>query len=100
MGRRPRSNDRRVLLDAKLTELVLFAKEVCPAATVEASAIPCEDEDGHVDVFTPPGLSEDEEDRIEMAVAARAGEIFDETGLYILCAVFDPGARLPLSGPS
>ena len=93
MGREPRSEDRRALLDAKLTELTLFAKELCPSATVEASAIPYEDEDGHVDVFTPPGLSEAEEDRIEMAVAARAGAIFDETGLYVVCAVFDPAAR-------
>lgn len=41
---------RRVVLDAKLTELVLFAKRLCPAARVEASAIQYEDEDAHVDV--------------------------------------------------
>ena len=93
MGRRSRSKDRRALLEAKLTELTSFAKELCPSATVEASAIPYEDEDGHVDVFTPPGLSEAEEDRIEMVLAARAGDIFDETGLYVICAVFDPAAR-------
>jgi hypothetical protein len=81
---------RRALLDAKLTELVLFAKELCPSATVEGSTIKYEDEDGRVDVFPPPGLSEAEEDRLEMALAARAGEIFDNTGLYIVCAVLDP----------
>jgi hypothetical protein len=46
-----------------------------------------------VQVFTPPGLLEAEEERIELAIAARAGEIFDETGLFIICAVFDPTAR-------
>jgi hypothetical protein len=84
---------RRTLLDAKLTELVLFAKELCPSATVEGSTLKYEDEDGRVDVFTPPGLSEAEEDRVEMALAARAGEIFDNTGLYIVCAVLDLSAR-------
>jgi len=79
----------RTLLDAKLTELVLYAKELCPEAVVKASATSYEDEDGHVDIFPPPGLPEEEEERIELAVAARAGDIFEETGLFILCAAFD-----------
>jgi hypothetical protein len=81
--------DRRALLDAKLTELILYAKELCPEAMVEASTIQYDDEDGHIRVFPPPTLSEAEEERIELALSARAGEIFDATGLFILCAVFD-----------
>jgi hypothetical protein len=80
---------RRALLDRKLTELLLYAKELCPEARVEASTIQYEDEDGHVTVFPPPTLSEEEVDRIEMALATRAGEIFDTTGLFILCALFN-----------
>lgn len=83
----PEPEDRRALRDAKLTELGLYAKELCPDARVEMSTVQHEDEDGHVDVYPPPTLSEDDEDRIELALAARAGEIFDETGLFILCAV-------------
>lgn len=79
----------RALLGDKLTELMLYAKELCPEAAVEVSATSYEDEDGHVDIFPPPGLPEDEEERIELAVAARAGEIFEETGLFILCAAFE-----------
>ncbi len=79
----------RALLDDKLTELMLYAKELCPEAVVEVSITSYEDEDGHVDIFPPPGLPEEEEERIELAVAARAGEIFEETGLFILCAAFD-----------
>lgn len=78
----------RDLLDDKLTELALYAKELCPEAVVKVSATSYEDEDGHVDIFPPLGLPEEEE-RIELAVAARVGEIFDETGLLILCAAFD-----------
>jgi hypothetical protein len=28
-------------------------------------------------------------ERLEMAIARRAGEIFDDTGLFIACAVFN-----------
>ena len=80
-------DDRRALLDHKLTELLLYAKELCPEARVEASTIQYEDEDGHVTVFPPPTLSEEDVDRIEMALATYASEIFDTTGLFILCAV-------------
>jgi len=83
-------DDRRALLDVKLTELSLYAKELCPEAVVEASATHYEDEDGHVDIHPPPGLAEDEEERVELALAARAAEVFENTGLYILCAVLDP----------
>ncbi len=82
-------DDRRTLLDRKLTELLLYAKELCPEARVEVSTIQYEDEDGHVKVFPPPTLSEEDVDRVEMALATRAGEIFDTTGLFILCAVFN-----------
>jgi hypothetical protein len=81
--------DRRALLDSKLTELGLYAKELCPDARVEMSLVRYDDEDGHVDVFPPPTLSEEEVDRVEMALASRAGDIFDETGLFILCALFE-----------
>lgn len=81
--------DRRALLDAKLTELMLYAKDLCPEAVVEASTIQYDDEDGHIRLVPPPTLSETEAERIELALCERAGEIFDATGLFILCAVFD-----------
>jgi hypothetical protein len=61
--------DYRTLLDATLTELALYAKELCPEAVVAASDLHYEDEDGRVEVFPPPGLSEEEEERIEQALA-------------------------------
>jgi len=93
MAPRTSASERRALLDAKLTELVLLTKELCPSATVEASDLAYEDEDGHVDIFTPAHLSDAEEDSIEMAVAERAAQIFEETGLYILCAIIGPAPR-------
>ena len=88
----PDQRERRALVDAKLTEIGLYAKELCPAARVEASAVQYEDEDAHVDVFLPAGLPEDEEERIELAIAARAAAVFEETGLYIACAALETAA--------
>jgi hypothetical protein len=86
-------DDRRALVDAKLTELGLYAKELCPEGAVEMSSVRYEDEDGHVTVVLPPTCSEEEEDRIELALAARAGELFEATGLFIVCGVLDRPAH-------
>lgn len=85
--------DRRSVVDAKLTELMLYAKELCPGAVVDISPLQYEDEDGHVEVYPPDSLSDAEVDRIELTLASRSGEIFDQTGLYIVCAVLDPATR-------
>jgi hypothetical protein len=85
--------DYRALVDAKLTELVLYAKELCPTGAVEASAIQYEDEAGRIEVFPPPTLPEAEEEAIERALAERSDAIYASTGLYIPCAVLDPTAR-------
>ena len=81
------------LLDAKLTELGMYAKELCPDGAVEMSTTRYEDEDGHVTLVVPPQCSEDDEDRIELALAARAGRIFEDTGLFIVCGVLDRSAE-------
>ena len=89
MGRHRRSQRRRALVDAKLTELMLLAKELCPAATVKAEPIQYEEEDGHVDVFPPPGLPEEEIDRIITALVDRAAKIYDDTGLFLVTGVLN-----------
>lgn len=83
------SFDRRSAIDARLTELMLYAKELCPGAVVDISPLQYEDEDGHVEVFPPYALTDAEVDRLELTLASRAAEIFDLTGLYIVCAVLD-----------
>ncbi len=93
MEQRPDAANRRAALDGKLTELALYAKQLCPGAAVEVSPVQFEDEDGHVEIFPPTSLSDAEVDQLELAVAARAAEVFAETGLYIVCAVLDTAAR-------
>ena len=93
MRHQTQQDDYRALLDVKLTELALYAKELCPEAVIEASTIQYEDEDGRVEVFPPPTLTEVEEEGIEHALADRTAEIFAQTGLYIPCAILDATAR-------
>jgi len=90
MARQHETMDRRATVDAKLTELMLYAKELCPGALVAISPLQYEDEDGHVEVVPPVSLSDPDIDRLELSLAARAADIFDQTGLYIVCAVLDP----------
>jgi len=84
---------RRTAVDTTLTDLALYAKELCPDAIVEVSPLSYEDEDGHVEIVPPADWPEADVDRFDLALAARASEIFDHTGLYIVCAVLDPAAR-------
>jgi hypothetical protein len=93
MIRQQSPHDTRLRLDALLTELALYAKELCPNAQVEASTLQYEDEDGRVEVFPPCGLPEAEEERIEQALCERSAALFAETGLYVPCAVLDVTAR-------
>ncbi len=79
----------RDILDQKLTELALLAKRLCPEAKVEVNTVCYEDEDGRVKVFPPSRLSENEEEKLEEALAEKCIEILEETGLFILCASFD-----------
>lgn len=58
-------DDYRALLDTKLTELPLYVQELCPEAVVTASMTHYEDEDGHVAIFPPAWLSEEEEERLD-----------------------------------
>ncbi len=79
----------RDILDQKLTELALLAKRLCPEAKVEVNTVRYEDEDGRLKIFPPSGLSEDEEEKLEEALAEKCNEILNESGLFILCASFD-----------
>lgn len=80
---------RRAAVDTTLTDLALYAKELCPGAAVEVSPLSYEDEDGHVEIIPPAEWPEPDVDRLDLALAARSAEIFDHTGLYIVCAVLD-----------
>lgn len=83
------SSERKKLLDNCLTDLSLLAKRLCPDARIEATTEAFEDEDGHVRIYPPAGMSEEEIAVIEGKVADRCVDIPIEKGLFICCAVYD-----------
>jgi hypothetical protein len=83
------SSERKGLVDNYLTELSLLAKQLCPEARVEATTETFEDEDGHVRIYPPTGMREDEIGDIEGKVADRCVDILVEKGVFICSAVYD-----------
>jgi len=83
------STERKKLLDNCLTDLSLLAKRLCPDARIEATTEAFEDEDGHVRIYPPAGMSEEEIAVIEGKVADRRVDILIEKGVFICCAVYD-----------
>jgi hypothetical protein len=83
------SSERKNLVDNYLTELSLLAKRLCPQARIEATTEAFEDEDGHVRIYPPAGMREDEIVDIEGKVADRCVDILVEKGVFICSAVYD-----------
>jgi hypothetical protein len=83
------SSERKNLVDNYLTELSLLAKRLCPQARIEATTEAFEDEDGHVRIYPPAGMREDEIADIEGKVADRCVDILVDKGVFICSAVYD-----------
>jgi hypothetical protein len=83
------SSDRKNLVDNFLTELTLLAKRLCPEARVEATTESFEDEDGHVRIYPPTGLGDDEIAEIEGQIADRCVDVLVKDGVFICSAVYD-----------
>ena len=83
------SSERKNLVDHYLTELSLLAKRLCPDARIEATTEAFEDEDGHVRIYPPEGMSEEEIAIIEGEVADRCVDILIDKGVFICSAVYD-----------
>lgn len=75
MGEFSVPEDRRALVDHYLTEVGLYAKQLCPDAKVEMLSTSYEGEDGHVRVFVPSGLAESEVEQLESKLADKSIDI-------------------------
>ena len=82
--------ERRTIVGKYLTEVSLFAKGLCPEAKVEATTESYEDEDGHVRIYPPTGLSQGQIAEIEGEIAERCVDILVETGVFLCLAVYEP----------
>ena len=82
--------ERRMMIDKCLTEVSLFAKELCPTAKVEATLTSYEDEDGHVRIYPPTGLTDSQIEELEGQVAGRCVDLLLQTGIFLCAAVYAP----------
>ena len=81
---------RRTMVSKYLTDVRLLAKELCPEAKVEATTEHYEDEDGHVRIYPPAGLSQEQIAEIEGKIAERCVDILVEAGVFLCAAVYEP----------
>jgi hypothetical protein len=89
MARSMPPSERKGLVDKYLTELSLLAKRLCPEARIEATTEVFEDEDGHVRIYAPAGMREEDVANIEGKLADRCVDILIEKGVFICSAVYD-----------
>jgi hypothetical protein len=89
MARSMPPSERKGLVDKYLTELSLLAKRLCPEARIEATTETFEDEDGHVRIYAPAGMREEDVADIEGKLADRCVDILVEKGVFICSAVYD-----------
>jgi hypothetical protein len=81
---------RRTMISKYLTDVSLLAKELCPEAKVEATTEHYEDEDGHVRIYPPAGLSQEQIADLEGKIAERCVDILVEAGVFLCAAVYEP----------
>ena len=89
MAKVAHSHTKEGLLDHKLRELTQLVKELNSESRIDISFEHHEDEDAHVRIYPPAGLSPDEVQRLELTLGQRCTDILRETGLVILGAVYD-----------
>lgn len=82
--------DRRTLVDHYLTEVGLYAKQLCPDAKVEMLSTSHEGEDGHVRVFVPFDLADTEVEKLDNKLADKSVDILLITGLLFSLASLSP----------
>ena len=81
---------RRTMVSKYLTDVSLLAKELCPEAQVEATTEHYEDEDGHVRIYPPAGLSQEQIANLAGKIAERCVDILVEAGVFLCAAVYEP----------
>jgi hypothetical protein len=67
----------------------LLAKQLCPEGRIEATTEAFEDEDGHVRIYPPAEMTDEELAEIEGKLAGRCVDILVEDGVFICSAVYD-----------
>jgi hypothetical protein len=74
-------------LDAAVTALSFFIRDLCPEAQLEISFVRYEDEDAHSWISLPATLLEEEREEIANRVAEKSLDILLSEGFFILVGV-------------
>ncbi len=91
--------DYRSRLDAAVTALSLFIRDLCPEAELEISFVRYEDEDAHIWISLPATLTEAKREEIANRVAEKSLDILLADGFLILAGVEEPqSSSLPTGG--
>ena len=87
MARKQTTASQRQLLERTLSELATWIQDLVPQARVEITLEQYEDEDAHLYVQPPQGMTAENVERLEVTVKKRCNDILLDTGLLIVSAV-------------
>ncbi|MBI4596601.1 MAG: hypothetical protein HY730_09555 [Candidatus Tectomicrobia bacterium] len=87
--------DHRSHLDHYMTTFSLYIKELYPEAQMEISFASYDGEDGHIILFLPSSISDDEREKLGNQLAEKGIEILLESGLLILVELRDMESSHP-----
>jgi hypothetical protein len=88
MAQRTRTRpDYRTRLDAAVTALSLFIRDLCPEAQLEVSFVRYEDEDAHIWVALPSTIAEEGREQVANQIAEKSLDILLAEGFLILAGL-------------
>ena len=87
MARKQTTASQRQLLERTLSELATWIHDLVPQAQVEITLEQYEDEDAHLYIQPPQGMTAEDVERLEVTVGERCNDILLDTGLLIVSAV-------------
>lgn len=89
MARKQTTASQRQLLERTLSQLATWIQDLAPQTQVDITLEQYEDEDAHLYVHLPQGMTAEDVERLELAVGERCNDILLDTGFFIVSAVSD-----------
>jgi hypothetical protein len=89
MARKQTTASQRQLLERTLSQLATWIQDLTPQTQVDITLEQYEDEDAHLYVHLPQGMTAEDVERLELAVGERCNDILLDTGFFIVSAVSD-----------
>jgi hypothetical protein len=85
MARKQTTASQRQLLERTLSQLATWIQNLAPQAQVDITLE--QDEDAHIYVHPPQGMTAEDIERLELTVGERCNDILLDTGLFIVSAM-------------